>query len=143
MKFGQFFSENGPLFIWKGGILKINFWKNFGKFGVFIYMKFIITERQSKILVEGIPVEIRRRITHDRIKFNIDEVVKDFNRSMCKIPIDDYIHQVCHMTVGDIFYTYEDESGDKEIHQYANEFHSYVMELFEEYLREKYINRCR
>ena len=106
-------------------------------------MKYIITERQSKILVEGFPIKLRRRFTYDYIKFNIDEVVKSVNHSMCRMTIDEYVLQVCNMTTGDIFYSDDVKSMGKEIHQYANEFRSYVKSLFGEYLRERYIKRCR
>ena len=108
-------------------------------------MKYIITERQNKILVESIPVRMRRRFTHDRLKGSVDSAIKDVSLKIyiCDMTVDEYIHRICNMVVGDIFYTYEDESGDNDIHEYANEFRTYITGMFDEYLRERYIRICK
>ena len=107
-------------------------------------MKYIITERQNKILVESIPVKMRRRFTYDRLKGSVDSAIKDvrLKTHTCDMSIDDYIHRISNMVVGDIFYTYEDESGDNDIHEYANEFRTYIAGMFDEYLRERYNRIC-
>jgi hypothetical protein len=95
------------------------------------------------MLVEFLPINVRRKFDFDYAKVNIDMVVKDINRSIniCDISVEDYIYRVCDMTVGDFFYTYEDEVG-KDIHQHGDVFRSFLINMFEEYLRNKYNKRC-
>lgn len=81
MKFAQFFSKNGPLSIWKGGILKINF----RKILVFIrkqYImgKFIITEEDKK---------------HIRGLYESTVITTPEENEWCKSNITDASKQIC------------------------------------------------
>jgi hypothetical protein len=98
MKFGQFFSENGPLFIWKGGILKINFQKNFGKLEIFILKqytmgKFIITESEKNNILnlygrlnESEEMElIQNELENNGVSVPVGEIV-DPTEPLCTAP---------------------------------------------------------
>lgn len=94
MKFAQFFSKNGPLFIWKGGILKINF----RKILVFIrkqYImgKFIITESEKMnikgmygLLRESEEMElIQNELENNGVSVPVGEIV-DPTEPLCTAP---------------------------------------------------------
>ena len=72
-------------------------------------MKIIITERQNKMLMEGLPVGIRRRINlrmiRDHLDFSILESVNPCNYSTS----GDFITEMCDMMVVDFLDDFEYE----------------------------------
>lgn len=105
-------------------------------------MKIIITERQNKMLMEGLPVGIRRRINlrmiRDHLDFSILESVNPCNYSTS----GDFITEMCDMMVVDFLDDFEYEHNLKVGPNDKDDFYYFMLDNFADYLQDFYDKQC-
>jgi hypothetical protein len=139
-----------------GGIIpsikQKNFWKFFpkiplpkGKEDIFINMKYIITERQNRILMESIPVGIRRRYGVSDIISHMEVVLDEFEDTMdiCDFSTSGFIGKISEITLGDILYDYEYEQGGFFDSDIKDELYEFIYDTVEDYLHGIHVKKCK
>ena len=94
-------------------------------------MKYIITERQYKILSESLPVRLRRRLTIENLKDDLDWIVSDeIDASDYKYP-GVFIAEVCDFLKNMIIENFENESDVKISNSDKDQIFYYLVDTFE------------
>ncbi len=105
-------------------------------------MKIIITERQNNLLMEDLPISIRRRINYRMIKAHLDfsilESVNPCDYSTSK----DFIGEMCDMMVVDFLDDFKYGSGLKVSPKDKDDFYYFMTDNFADYLQEFYDKQC-
>ena len=105
-------------------------------------MKIIITERQNKLLMESLPVGIRRRVNFNLIKDHLDfSILESVNPCDYATPID-FITEMCDMVVGDFLYDFEYETKATVNPKDKDDFYYFMVDNFANYLQEFYNKQC-
>lgn len=105
-------------------------------------MKIVITERQEDLLMEDLPVGIRRRINFNMIKNHLDfSILESVNPCEYSTP-GDFITEMCDMVVGDILYDFEYENNMNVNPKDKDDFYYFMVDNFADYLQEIYDKQC-
>ena len=109
-------------------------------------MRIIITERQNRILMESIPVGIRRRYGVSDIISHMEVVLVDFEDSMniCDFSTSGFIGKISEMTMGDILYNYEYAEGRSPLdYDNKDELYNFIYDTVKDYLHRIHIKKCK
>jgi hypothetical protein len=105
-------------------------------------MKIIITEGQSRLLKENIPVALRRRFNYDEIKGHLDFVME--NCHPCDYgTLGDFIGEMCDLLVLDLIDDYYYENGGKVEAKTKDDMYYFMVDNFANYLQEIYDKECK
>jgi hypothetical protein len=105
-------------------------------------MKIIITERQNKLLMEGLPASLRRRFNYKMIKDHLDFSMLESINPCDYSTVGDFINEMCDIMVGDILYDYEYETGQSVGSKVKDDFFYFMTDNFADYLQEFYDRQC-
>jgi hypothetical protein len=105
-------------------------------------MKIIITERQNKLLMEGLPMGIRRRINIRMIKDHLDFSILESVNPCDYSTSGDFITEMCDMMVVDFLGDFEFDSGLKVSPKEKDDFFYFLTDNFADYLQEFYDKQC-
>jgi hypothetical protein len=104
-------------------------------------MKIIITERQENLLMENIPVAIRRRYNYDELKGHLLFIMEEI--TPCDYgSLGDFIGEMCDMMVVDLiedYYEYGNQNVDNKI---KDDLYYFMVDNFADYLQEIYDKEC-
>ena len=104
-------------------------------------MKILITERQSNLLNENIPIALRRRFKYDEIKGHLEFIIQNYNP--CDYgSLGDFIGEMCGMLVLDLIDDYYYENGGKIDSKTQDTLYYFMADNFADYLQEIYDKEC-
>ena len=104
-------------------------------------MKIIITESQSRLLNENIPIALRRRFNYDELKGHLDFVMENYNPCDYST-LGDFIGEMCDMMVMDLVDDYYDTSNEKVDNKTKDDLYYFMVDNFADYLQELYDKQC-
>ena len=105
-------------------------------------MKIIITERQNKLLVEGLPASLRRRVNYNMIKDHLDFTILESVNPCDFAYAGDFINEICDLLVVDFLDDFEYGSGLKVSPKDKDDFFYFMTDNFADYLQEFYNKQC-
>ena len=105
-------------------------------------MKIIITERQNKLLMEGLPMGIRRRINIRMIKDHLDFSILESVNPCDYSTSGDFITEMCDMMVVDFLDDFEYEHNLKVSSKDKDDFYYFMLDNFADYLQNFYDKQC-
>ena len=105
-------------------------------------MKIIITERQNKLLMEGLPSGIRRRINIRMIKDHLDFSILESVNPCDYSTSGDFITEMCDMMVVDFLDDFEYEHNLKVSPKDKDDFYYFMLDNFADYLQNYYDKLC-
>jgi hypothetical protein len=102
-------------------------------------MKIIITERQNDLLMENIPIRLRRRLNYEELKGHLDFISENY------YPCDygslgDFIGEMCYMMVVDLYYEYRNDGSID--NKTKDDLYYFMVDNFADYLQEIYDKEC-
>ena len=105
-------------------------------------MKIIITERQKDLLMEDLPINIRRRFNYNKIKDHLDfSILYSVNVCEYSSPAD-FIGEVSQMIVDDLLDDYYAETSQTLEYEVKYELYDFIINNFEQYLSNFYKQQC-
>lgn len=105
-------------------------------------MKIIITERQNKMLMEGLPVGFRRRYNYDLIKNHLDFSILE---SVSPCDWDDtgeFVGDMCQMMVEDLLEDYVTITDEKIDYSVKDDLYFFMFDTFGGYLKKFHKQQC-
>ena len=106
-------------------------------------MKIIITERQNDLLIENIPVALRRRFNYDGIKGHLDFVMENYHPCDYST-LGDFIGEMCDLLVNDLIDDYDYENGNQNVdNKTKDDLYYFMADNFADYLQEIYDKECK
>ena len=103
-------------------------------------MKIIITERQNDLLMENIPVALRRRFNYDELKGHLDFVIENYHPCDYST-LSDFIGEMCDLLVNDLIDDYYDDGGKVDA-KTKDDLYYFMVDNFADYLQEIYDKKC-
>jgi tRNA(Met) C34 N-acetyltransferase TmcA len=105
-------------------------------------MKIIITERQNNLLMEDLPISLRRRINYNILKDHLLDFIME-NYNPCDYStLGDFIGEMCDMLVLDLIDDYYYENGGKIDSKTKDDLYYFMVDNFADYLQELYDKQC-
>ena len=105
-------------------------------------MKIIITERQEDLLMEDLPINIRRRFSYNKIKDHLDfSILYSVNVCEYSSPAE-FIGDVSQMIVDDLLDDYYAETSQTVDSEIKDELYHFIVHNFGYYLRNFYKQQC-
>jgi len=105
-------------------------------------MRIIITERQNKLLVEGLPVSFRRRFNFKMIKDHLDFSLLESINPCEYDSAGNFVSDICNMMVEDLIDDYYQETNQTDGGEIEDELHHFMVHNFGYYLRNFYNKQC-
>jgi hypothetical protein len=93
------------------------------------------------MLMESIPVGIRRRYGVEDIKWLLEEILDDVLNPCDYGSSGDFISEVCNMASGDISYDYEHLSGREVSSKDKDNLYDFIVDNFADSLKTHYDNK--
>ena len=106
-------------------------------------MKIIVTERQEDLLMEGLPVGIRRRFNYNMIKDNLDFTVLECIHPCDYGSLGDFIGEMCDMMVSDLVEDFESDTNQKVTSKVKDDLYYFIADNFADYLQDIYDKQCQ
>jgi hypothetical protein len=105
-------------------------------------MKIIITERQNNLLMEDLPISLRRRINYNILKDHLDFSILESVNPCDYSTLGDFIGEMCDMMVVAFLDDFEYDSGLKVSPKDKDDFYYFMTDNFADYLQEFYDKQC-
>ena len=105
-------------------------------------MKIIITERQNKMLMEGLPVGFRRRYNYDLIKNHLDFSILESTNPCDWVDTGEFVGDMCQMMVEDLLEDYVTITDEKIDYSVKDDLYFFMLDTFGGYLQELYDKEC-
>lgn len=105
-------------------------------------MRIIITERQNKLLMEGLPASFRRRFNFKMIKDHLDFSLLESINPCEYDSAGNFISDICNMMVEDLIDDYYQETNQTDGGEIEDELHHFMVHNFGYYLRNFYNKQC-
>jgi hypothetical protein len=105
-------------------------------------MKIIITERQNKLLMEGLPASFRRRYNYNLIKNHLDFTILESINPCDWDDLGDFVEEICNSIVEDLRDDYYYENGGKIDSKTKDTLYYFMIDNFYDYLANFYDKQC-
>jgi hypothetical protein len=106
-------------------------------------MKILITERQSKLLMENLPPGIRRRYNYNTIKDHLDFTVIESISPCDYFGSSYFITEMCDMITNDLIEDFEDETQQILTSKVKDDMYYFIADNFADYLQDIYDKQCQ
>ena len=105
-------------------------------------MKIIITERQNKMLMEGLPVGFRRRYNYDLIKNHLDFSILESINPCDWDDTGEFVGDTCQMMVEDLLEDYVTITDEKIDYSVKDDLYFFMFDTFGGYLKKFHKQQC-
>jgi len=105
-------------------------------------MKIIITERQNKLLMEGLPVSFRRRYNYNLIKNHLDFSILESINPCDWDDFGDFVEEICNSIVVDLRDDFHQITGEDIDNKTNDDLYDFITNNFEQYLMNFYKQQC-
>jgi hypothetical protein len=105
-------------------------------------MKIIITERQNKLLMEGLPASLRRRFNFKMIKDHLDFSILESTNPCEYDSAGNFVSDMCNMMVEDLIDDFYQDTNEDVDNKTKDDLYYFMVYNFGYYLRNFYDKQC-
>jgi hypothetical protein len=105
-------------------------------------MKIIITERQNKLLVEGLPASFRRRFNFKMIKNHLDFSLLESTNPCEYDSAGNFVSDMCDMMVEDLIEDFYQNTNEDVDNKTKDDLYYFMVDNFAQYLQIFYNKQC-